>query len=234
MNSEYPLAQLIRTRLRELKLDPQSLGGRLGYENPAKAAGRVYALCWGHLDNLRSRSVLARLPAALELPSELVEQAVLDTRLAIAEENRVAGEEAKAQQVAREAEWRRSFRPHAVILTERRVPDQIVICGLTGGPEIRLIIPFDLSRPSVTFVAQAIAGMEIKAAVNRDGRRFVPFFGGATGLVVNYSPDLALQCELDGRSVEWLSAGIAYRPNGINNWIAGQIATNRCSRAGVH
>jgi hypothetical protein len=206
LQNKLPLAELIQSRLQQLCLTPQALGSRLGYSNPAKAAGRVYALCEGHLDNRKSRVALTRLPAALELPTEVVEQAVLDTRLVIAKENWVAQERARIEQEAREAEWRRTFRPHAVILAEKRIPDQITFCGLTGGPEVRLIIPFDLCRPAVTFVAQATAGLEKKVPIGRDGRRKVPFFGAATGLVINYSPDIALRCNLEGSPIEWLSA----------------------------
>ncbi len=125
--------------------------------------------------------------------------------MVIAEESRAARERAKAEQEVRDAQWRRSFRIHAVILTERRIPEQITFCGLTGGVEVWLLIPFDLSRPAVTFVNQAIAGLERKAPVGESRQRYVPFFGKPTGLVVNYSPDLALRCDLEGNPVEWLS-----------------------------
>src|SRR6266571_5042720 len=38
------------------------LGFRLGYQNPLKAAGRVDALCWGHITSEKSRLALRRLP----------------------------------------------------------------------------------------------------------------------------------------------------------------------------
>jgi hypothetical protein len=182
---------------------------RLGYKNLAKAAGRVHAICSGHLDNQRSRSALTRLALALHLPSAAVEQAIIDTRLAIAEERRAAREKEKAEQEAREAEWRRTFTPHAVILTERRVPSQITICALTGGPAAYLIIRFDIAKPSHTFVNQAVSGLAQKAPIRPDGRRCVMFFGSPTGLVVNYSPDLALLCDVAGQSIDYLTS--AYR-----------------------
>src|SRR5215216_4003254 len=79
MAVQTPLADLIYTRMAELGLDRQALGLRLGYQNPLKAAGRVYALCDGHLKNRRSRAALDRLPEALEVPPEIVRRAVAAT-----------------------------------------------------------------------------------------------------------------------------------------------------------
>jgi hypothetical protein len=206
---KYPIAALIEARLHELNLDPTGLGLRLGYKNPAKAAGRVHAICAGLLYSPKSKAALPRLVAALELPATVVEQAILETRIAIGEEQRTAREKEKLEREAKDAEWRKNFRPHAVILTERRIPSQITFCGLTGGAAARLIIPFDSARRAVTFVDQAVAGLHMKAPVGQNGRRCVMFFGEPTGLVLNYSPDLALRCDLEGNPIEWLSA--AYR-----------------------
>ena len=71
MSNDLPLASLIETRLKELNLDRHALGFRLGYKNPAKAAGRVDALCSGYLTNRKSRAALARLPDALRLFPEV-------------------------------------------------------------------------------------------------------------------------------------------------------------------
>ena len=43
-----------------------------------------------------------------------------------------------------------------MIQTVTTIPSQITICGLTGGAERWLIIRFDLSKPPITFVQQAI------------------------------------------------------------------------------
>ena len=61
MATRTPLADLIERRLQELGLDRLALGLRLGYQNPAKAVGRVLALSEGHLTSQRSRSALSRL-----------------------------------------------------------------------------------------------------------------------------------------------------------------------------
>src|SRR5215211_7892711 len=56
MAVQTPLADLINTRMRELGLTRQALGFRLGYHNPLKAGGRVYALCDGNLRSRKSRT----------------------------------------------------------------------------------------------------------------------------------------------------------------------------------
>jgi hypothetical protein len=149
----------------------------------------------------------------------------LDTRVAIADEQQAVREKEKAERDAREAEWRKNFRPHAVILTERRIPTQIVFCGLTGGAAARLIIPFDLSKPSVNFVAQAVTGVGNNAPVGQSGRRCVMFFGEPIGLIVNYSPDLGLHCDLEGNAIEWLAS--AYRIGEVEITIGNRVVSPR-------
>src|SRR3954463_7985830 len=115
MSNDLPLASLIETRLEELNLDRHALGFRLGYKNPAKAAGRVDALCWGHLTNRKSRAALPRLPDALERPAEVVAQAVIETEQVLAEEERQAEEERRRAREKEEAEFRAAFKPHAIL-----------------------------------------------------------------------------------------------------------------------
>src|SRR3954470_3378612 len=119
MPIQLPLAKLIQTQMEELGLDRQTLGFRLGYKNPAKAAGRVNALCWGHLTNRKSRAALSRLPDALGLSPELVQRAIRETEQVLAEQERQAEEERRLAREREEAEWRAAFRPHAIIQTER-------------------------------------------------------------------------------------------------------------------
>jgi hypothetical protein len=115
MTPPLPLALLIETRMKEVGIDCQALGRRLGYQNPLKAAGRVDALCCGHVTSRKSRAALARLPAALELPVEVVEEALAATEALLAKNERRSSEEGRLLAEADEAEWRASFRPHAVI-----------------------------------------------------------------------------------------------------------------------
>ncbi|KQP00294.1 hypothetical protein ASF32_13735 [Methylobacterium sp. Leaf91] len=192
-----------------LDLSREDIGQRLGYRNPAKAAGRVYALCDHHPFSKKSRHALQRLPAALGLSVTTVEQAVSATEKLFAAWTKEAEDQSRRTQEAKDAEWRASFRPHCVIQTEHTVPTQITICGLTGGATIRLVIPFDLSRPPVTFVQQAVGNLPFKTNLRPDGRRCVMFFGEVIGLIINYTPESALRCLLDGTPLEVLDK--AYR-----------------------
>jgi hypothetical protein len=145
----------------------------------------------------------------LELPADEVAHVIKLTRASLAEQKRIANEQERREVHAKEGARRAEFRPHAVIATKRKIPLQITFCALAGGPETLLIIPFDLSEPPITFVRQAIAGLPRKAPLGASGRRCVPFFGEPIGLIINYSPDHALRCNLEGNPIEWLTA--AYR-----------------------
>ncbi len=85
----------------------------------------------------------------------------------------------------------------------------ITFCALAGGPDTLLTIPFNLLQPSVSFLRQAVARLPRKAPLGANGGRYVRFFGEALGLIINYSPDQALHCDLEGNPIKWLSA--AYR-----------------------
>jgi hypothetical protein len=220
MTVRMPLANLIHTKMTELGLDRQALGLRLGYQNPLKAAGRVYALCDGHIKSRKSRAALGRLPEALEVPPEIVRRAVAATEEIFLEMEIQAEEQRRRGAEAAEAEWRKRFRPHAVIQTERTVPSQITFCGLTGGAERWLIIPFDLSKSPISYIKQALEALPEKARFGRDGKRFVPFFGEAHGIIINYSPDQAVRCDLEGKPLEILPK--AYR--------AGEVRLSRGGR----
>ena len=225
MQRKLPLAELIQSRLRQLDLTPEELGFRLGYSNPAKAVGRVHALCDGYLDNRKSRAALVRLADALELPADEVAHVIELTRLSFAERKRIADERKRSEIHAKEVGWRAKFKPHAVIITERRIASQMTFCALAGGPETLLVIPFDLSRPLITFVGQAVACLPRKVRFGANGQRYVPFFGEPLGLIINYSPDCALQSDLEGHPIEWLSA--AYRVGQINLTLGSRITPHR-------
>jgi hypothetical protein len=216
---QIPLSDLIDTRMIELGLDREALGLRLGYQNPVKAAGRVHALCDGHLKSRKSRAALDRLPDALEVPAEVVRRAVLATEEVLSEMEIQAEEQRRRAAEAAEAEWRNRFRPHAVIQTERTVPSQIIFCGVTGGAERWLVIPFDLSKPPISYIKQALEALPEKVRVGRDGKWFVPFYGEVLGVIINYSPDQAVRCDIEGEPLEVLPK--AYRAGEITLSLGG-------------
>jgi hypothetical protein len=101
-----PLAVLIETRIKHLGIDRAALGLRLGYRNPAKAAGRVYALCDGHITSTKSKTALRRLPEAIEVPAEVVETAVNATLSFLAELKRQEDEKLRIGRENEDAAWR--------------------------------------------------------------------------------------------------------------------------------
>jgi hypothetical protein len=221
MTIQLPLAQLIQTRMSELGVDRQTLGFRLGYRNPLKAAGRVDALCWGHITSKKSRLALRRLPEALEIPEEVVLRALRDTEDALAQRRRQEEEERRIIHEKEEMEWRAAFRPHAILHTENTRPSSITMCALTGGPRRWLRIDFDTSKPPFTFVHQALVGLPKKARKSEvDGRWHVMFFGEVLGFIINYSPEKALRYDLEGQPLEVLPK--AYRPGDITLSIGGK------------
>src|SRR5215203_5231463 len=208
----------------ELGMDREVLGFRLGsFQNPLKAAGRVDALMDGHITSERSRRALARLPAALEVHPEVVERAVTATDELFAEFRRQAEEERRLAEEKEEAEWRARFQPHAVIHTERAMPTSITMCGFSGGIERWLVIRFDTREPPVSYIRQALAALPQKLNHAADGRKYVTFFGRALGFIVNYSPDEAVRCDLDGRPVEVLPK--AYRPGEVTLSLGGKAVS---------
>lgn len=209
MTRHTPLAELIQTRMKELGLTQEALGRRLGYSNTAKAAGRVYALCNDKPFSTKSLAALRRLPEALELSSATIEEAVSATEQLFSARAREAEDQRRAAQKAEDAAWRAAFRPHAVILTEHTVPTQITMCALTGGAGVRLIIPIDASKPPLTFINQAVAGLKEHFREPGNGPIGILFFGRALGLIINYAPDQAIRCDLDGTPREVLTK--AYR-----------------------
>ena len=196
--------------------------------NPAwLSAGRVYALCDGHLESRRSKAALARLPEALELPSEVVERAVTATEQLISGQMRQREENRRVARDADGAEWRHRFSPHAIIYTARTIPSQITFCGLTGGVERWLIIRLDASLPPITFIQQALAALPDKLQPRRDGHLYVPFFANALGFIINYSPEYALRCSLSGMPLEVLPR--AYKPEEVNPSIGRRAISPRAA-----
>lgn len=214
MIDRTPLADLILRRMKELGLDHASLGHRLGYKNPVKAAGRVHAMMDGNVPlSSKSRAAIGRLPDALEVDKDIVARAVAETDQIAASEARRADDERRAARERGEAEWRAAFAPHAVLHTSRTVPSQITMCGMTGGARRWLMVGLDMSRPPITFVEQALAAIPTMTREGTEGRRGVLFFGEVLGFIINYAPDRAIRFDLGGTPVEVMPQ--AYRPGEV-------------------
>ena len=171
------LTLLIHQRMQELGIGRGELARRLGYANIAKGCRRIDQICGGHLDmagNLR-----IELARGLKVDIEVIDKAIESTRA--------------VQVVAEDKAYRESFKPHAVILTEYKIPTQITFCAMTGGSRHRIIRFKEGSSPK-TYAAQAREALP----------NVVPFFGRPTGYVLNHTPDFALRFSKEGILVERL------------------------------
>jgi hypothetical protein len=193
------IATLITSRCRELGLSKARLVQSAGYKRQPKGIRRLDALMAGDLET--TRSLIGGLPVALRLPTETVSAAIEQTRQQIADEERRADEQAEAQ-------WRATFQPHAIILTERRIPRPMFLAAVIGVERL-LRIDFDADARPVSFVRFAVEGVEQKRAQWGSNGGALPGYGEPTGIIVNYAPDWAVRFDLDGAPEETFAA--AYR-----------------------
>jgi hypothetical protein len=215
MNQPQTLADLIAARCHELGLDPRALGHRLGYSNPAKAVGRVQALCDGHVTSGKSQKALERLPEALGVERTVVDAAVATTVLILSTARKIVLEDQRRVMEAAEAGWRANFQPHGVILTSNRRPSNLAMCAMTGGIDRWLVVPLDRSQGVVTYPQQVLKHFGKRGRVEPDGRIIIPFFGMVTGFVVNYTPTSAVRFDQLGRPLERLDR--AHRPDRVES-----------------
>jgi hypothetical protein len=191
--SDLPMAELISCRSDALGIGPSELVRRCGYKNIGKGLRRVEELCRGEFQ--RTRGLISGLPRALGVTVDVVQKAIDDT--------------AKQLHEAEEAAWRASFKPHAIILTDRRIPQPIFVAAIIG--ELRRI-DYPPCATADTYMSLAIEGIRTRLA--RWNRGFnplmslesyqLPAFGRPTGFVVNYSPDHAVRFDLEGHALQSL------------------------------
>jgi hypothetical protein len=118
-----------------------------------------------------------------------------------------------AAEQARQTLWRAAFRPHAIILTERTVPQPFFVAAFIGVERL-LRIDFDPASVPVSYTNQALAGIRQKLAEfsSETGRisETLPAFGRPIGVIVNYTPNRAVRFDLNGDAFEVLPH--AHRP----------------------
>jgi hypothetical protein len=195
-----PLAieSLIVDRSTVLGLSRPDLVRRAGYRNLAKGLRRLDELLAGGLDN--TRDLIRALPAALDLAPELVANSIEVTNRQIAELQQAAWQ-------AGEAVWCAAFRAHAIILTERTVPDPLFVAAIIGVERL-LRIDFNIALPTISYAGQALAGIRRRLSeFSIESGRIpdaLPAFGRPIGAIVNYAPDNAIRFDLNGNALEIL------------------------------
>ncbi len=96
-----------------------------------------------------------------------------------------------------EATWRRNFRPHAVLLTERERPSLVIGMMLFGDQRF---VFFQEQTDPTSFRDQVLRVLP----------EDVPLFGRPIGFIVNYTPDRAVEFDLHGSEARSYSG--AFRP----------------------
>ena len=121
MAIKLAIEEFIDKRRQELGLRRADLIRRTTYKNEAKRLRRLSALCSGDLASCQA--LISSLPHALDMPIDAIENALAETRRQLIELD-------QQRQAREEAAWRASFRPHAIIVPERTVPQPIFIAAL--------------------------------------------------------------------------------------------------------
>lgn len=94
---------------------------------------------------------------------------------------------------------RESFEPHAIVRTERTMPSQIFVAALMGVHRMMRVEFQDTSLP-LSFVDEILDKLPT----------MVPTFGRVIGFAINFSPDYAVEFDLNGSPIR--SIGQATQP----------------------
>ena len=175
------LARLVEQRRSELDIHSPELVRRWGYKNTSKGLRRLEQLQAGQF--VPAGTIMEALAKALDLPvSELLKASETTKR-----------QLDQARLTAQELEWRdwsSTFRPHAILRTERQIPSPVFVVALVGAENI-LRVNFDHMQPTNTWMVQVTSKLPVHVAA----------FGLVTGFYLNYSPELAVECDRDGSVV---------------------------------
>ena len=131
---------------------------------------------------------------------------------------------------AEESAWRAAFRPHAVIVTNRERPEPLFVAFFIGVNRL-VRVDFDLTKGPITFLRQALEGVREKLSECRGDR--LPAFGRPVGVVVNYSPDRAIQFDLTGKPIAIFDKAASTRKNSLLHWRSSGNGGRACGRVFV-
>ncbi len=209
-----PVATLIRSRCLELGLNKARLVRLAGYKNEAKGIRRLNSLIAGDLET--TRWLIQGLPAALNLPTDVISGVVDQTRQQIASMKRREAEQAGM-------EWRENFRPHAIILTERTRPEPIFVAAIIGVERL-LRVDFNLDGERKSYIKKSLKVIQRRLA---KWNGTIPAFGRPTRLIVNYALNFAVRFDLRGTPQEM-------RADDVSETLELALAASRCDSAKGH
>jgi hypothetical protein len=174
------IEQLVRSRMEALGISQAELIRRTGYANFAKGERRLASLF--DSDFTSSRGLIEVLPTALVIDKDVVETAVKQT--------------IKDNEDYAEAEWVKSFKPYAFILTEQNGrPRQITMAAIcNAGKHVRIEFPDEIPADHyLQYVLDALPD-QLKEVAS--------FFYAPLGFVINWAPYSATRYDLSGAFVE--------------------------------
>ena len=180
------LPELVEQRMADLGLRRSDLARGMGYKNISKGCRRVDELraapenidWWLFYGSRLAERLTTRLARGLRVEPGVVEQAIRTTC-----EN------------ARALAWQEycsSFRPHAVVLCERSVPNPIFAYALMGAQSH--VIPMPDGASPVSFAGRALHRLP----------DLIAGLGNTRGFVVNYTPENAVEFDREGNPVRTL------------------------------
>lgn len=177
---QTPIEHLVRTRTKELRIEFPQLLHRAGILNISKGLRRLEQLFGG--DFVSSRRLIEGLPVALELPAELIREALESTTQ-------------KLQDRA-DREFRESFKPNLYILTgERGRPKKIFAAGLCNSDQY-VSTSFPNSIPSTDYLAFALKFLSDNLT------QINCFYYDPERIVINWTPDHASAYSVEGTHIE--------------------------------
>ena len=185
------IARLIRKRTQDLGITRGELARRMGYPNVRKGCRQIAMICAGDL--FVAETMREALSRGLEVDSAEIDRSINTTF----KENINIESEA----------YRRSFKPHAVFVTElggpMYIPSVFSALYCTAHEARQRVIHFREGSSPETFAIQALEALP---------EVLFDYLGGRTnGFVVNYSPDCGACFDKEGNPKRRLSE--AFRVN---------------------
>ena len=181
------IAREIEQKRLEAGLRKEDLIRKMGYMNISEGLHRYDAFLNG---KIYQPDLLKEFPNVLPISAERVME------LYIIGKNELS---AKIENFSHMKEQKSSgkFIPHGIIDTELSIPNPIFIAAIIGVEKLKRV-DIDLSKPVSTYPSQVIA--EISKRITYNGK--IICFGKPTGFTINYSPNRAIQYDLEGNPIK--------------------------------
>lgn len=174
------LYELMGARCSALSISKRDLVTRAGFANTAKGLRRLERI--ESFDFESSRHLIDKLPMAIDV--------------AQADVNRAREQSINALRDEREENWRRGFRPFALVRTGKRgCPRQISLAAFCNAGQY-VNTYFDKNTLPDAYVRTAVA------AFKSNKEDISKFYYTPENIVINYSPDRAVLYTLDGEFLE--------------------------------